>query len=121
MAANGMYRLLHPASYTKIQIDLVATNEYLDLVAQNIDIAIRAHRQPLADSGYVQRQLGFAPNYLVASPAYLGSHGEPESPEDLVEHFGLFPDGKFPHWKLISQEGQELPAHPQDDHQRRVR
>ncbi len=94
------------ALYPKIQISLVTTNRYVDLVQENFDIAIRAHRAELSDSEYVQRTLGFSPNYLVASPAYLAEHGTPSEPEDLRAHLGIFVDAMRPHkptWRLCPQ------------------
>lgn len=95
------------ALYPKIQISLVTTNRYVDLVQDNFDIAIRAHRTELPDSEYVQRRLGFSPNYLVASPNYLARHGTPQGPEDLRDHFGIFVDGTRSHpptWRLSRQD-----------------
>ncbi len=95
------------ALYPRIQISLVTTNRYVDLVQENFDIAIRAHRTDLPDSEYVQRRLGFSPNYLVASPEYLSKHGTPHEPEDLRGHHGIFVDGMRTHqptWRLCRQD-----------------
>lgn len=93
--------------YPKIRIGLVATSRYVDLVQEGIDLAIRAHREPLPDSGYIQRRLGYAPNYLVASPAYLQAHGHPDRPEDLTGHFGIVPEsnGALVSWSLRDGSG----------------
>lgn len=101
---------VHP----KIQIGLTTTNRYVDLVHENIDVAIRAHREPLADSEYVQRRLGFAPNYLVASPSYLAEHGAPTEPRQLTEHFGIFVESSRNNlqWQLKNAEGALFNAIP---------
>jgi len=94
------------ALYPKIQISLVTTNRYVDLLQEKFDIAIRAHRTELPDSEYVQRKLGYSPNYLVASPAYLAEHGTPREPEDLCDHLGIFIDAmesQKPTWRLCRQ------------------
>ncbi len=88
--------------YPKIQIALVATSRYVDLVQDGIDLAIRAHSDSLPDSGYIQHRLGYAPNYLVASPSYLATHGNPDCPEDINSHFGIVPEntGTEIRWSL---------------------
>lgn len=99
------------ALYPKIQISVVTTNRYVDLVQENFDIAIRAHRIGLPDSEYVQRRLGFSPNYLVASPEYLVRYGTPGEPEDLRGHHGILVDGMRAHqptWRLCRQDDADL-------------
>lgn len=105
------------ALYPRIQIGLVTTNRYVDLVQENFDIAIRAHRTELPNSEYVQRRLGFSPNYLVASPAYLAEYGTPSEPEGLRDHFGIFVDAMRSHkptWRLCRQDdaGVDVPLIP---------
>lgn len=93
--------------YPKIQVGLITTSRYVDLVQEGIDLAIRAHREPLPDSGYIQHRLGYAPNYLVGSPAYLQAHGNPDQPEDLTGHFGIVPEsnGAVVKWPLRDGSG----------------
>lgn len=105
------------ALYPKIQISLVTTNRYVDLVQENFDIAIRAHRTELPDSEYVQRRLGFSPNYLVASPEYLETYGTPREPEDLRGHHGILVDDMRAHqptWRLCRRDdpGIDVPLIP---------
>lgn len=78
--------------HPKIQVGLVTTSRYTDLVQEGIDVAVRAHRGLLPDSDYVLRRLGYSPNYLVASPEYLAANGNPTHPEELVDHLGVVPD-----------------------------
>lgn len=98
--------------YPKIQIGLVTTNRYVDLVHENIDIAIRAHRESLPDSEYVQRRLGFTPNYLVGSPGYLAEHCTPREPEDLKLHLGVSADSTRNNlrWPLKNAQGSTVDA-----------
>ena len=93
--------------YPKIQIALVATSRYVDLVQEGIDLAIRAHSDSLPDSVYIQHRLGYAPNYLVASPSYLAVHSNPDSPEDINSHFGIVPEntGTEIRWSLRDGSG----------------
>jgi DNA-binding transcriptional LysR family regulator len=70
--------------YPDIQIDLVLSNYALDLIAGGIDVAIRAGH--FEDSSLIAKQLGKMPLCLVGSPKYLGQHGRPKHPNDLVDH-----------------------------------
>ena len=43
----------------------------------------------LPDSNLIARRVGAIHGRLVASPAYVAAHGEPETPADIVEHEAL--------------------------------
>ena len=70
--------------YPEINIDMAASDTQVDLIAQGIDIAIRAKN--LEDSSLVARHLFDNPMLLVASPDYLEQRGMPAVPEDLKHH-----------------------------------
>ncbi len=70
--------------YPQIQIDMRLSDHALNLVADNIDVAIRVGR--LFDSGLVSRKIGIARRVVVASPAYLARVGRPLVPADLQKH-----------------------------------
>jgi DNA-binding transcriptional LysR family regulator len=70
--------------YPSIEIDLHISDDVLDLRAQRVDVAIRIGVLP--DSDLVATQLAPVHRLACASPAYLARHGEPVSPQQLVEH-----------------------------------
>ena len=70
--------------YPDIRIDLSFDDRYVDLLAQNLDVAIRMGR--LADSTLGARHLGDNPWVLVATPRYLKQHAAPRRPADLKLH-----------------------------------
>ena len=70
--------------HSEVKVDLVLTDRHVDLVADGIDVAVRAQRLP--DSNLVARKLFDNPMYLLASPEYLERSGTPRKPDDLVEH-----------------------------------
>ena len=70
--------------YPEINIDMAASDTQVDLIAQGIDIDIRAKN--LEDSSLVARHLFDNPMLLVASPDYLEQRGMPAVPEDLKHH-----------------------------------
>ena len=70
--------------HPEISIDLSFDDRYVNLVEQGVDVAIRMGR--LADSSLGARYLGRNPWVLVASPAYLKTHGAPMTPADVAAH-----------------------------------
>ena len=58
-------------TYPRIQADLFITNLFLDLIAENIDVAIRFGE--LQDSSLIVQRIGKSVRYVVAAPEYL--HG----------------------------------------------
>lgn len=74
------FKGLHPS----LAINLDLNDQALNLIEQNIDVAIRLGH--LNAPGLVARKLGESPFVAVASPAYLSLRGVPETPEELVDH-----------------------------------
>ena len=72
------------AKHSKIKLDIVASDNTLDLVADRIDLAIRFG--PLGDSSHVAKLLAPAHRIACASPGYLARHGMPTEPAQLVKH-----------------------------------
>jgi DNA-binding transcriptional LysR family regulator len=70
--------------YTGIRVDLYITNTYLNLVAENVDIAIRFGH--LKDSSVVATKIGKSIRYVVAAADYLKGRKLPAEPEDLKSH-----------------------------------
>jgi len=75
-------------SYPDINLDMLFNDDYVDLVKEGIDLAIRIG--PLADSTLIARKIGTSPRVVVASPEYLVKHGRPKKPADLIKHNCLF-------------------------------
>jgi len=70
--------------HPQVEITLVVEDRLTDLVAEQIDVAIRvAHME---DSTLVARKLTPNPRVLVAAPAYLARAGTPKTPADLAQH-----------------------------------
>ncbi len=67
----------------KVEIQLQGVNRPVDLVAEGIDIAIRARTPPLEDSSLAMRELAQRDWYLVGSPAFCERHPLPAVPADL--------------------------------------
>ena len=76
----GRLLVAHPA----LEIDLLLNDAPADLVADGIDLAIRAGA--VADSSLIVRRIGSVSRYILASTAYLETRGRPETPADLARH-----------------------------------
>lgn len=70
-----------------VTLDLVQTDQIVDLLAVRADVAVRAG--PLKSSSLVARKLGDTAMVIVAAPSYLARVGEPKTIEDLADHSRL--------------------------------
>jgi DNA-binding transcriptional LysR family regulator len=68
--------------YPLLQIELVSGDSFIDLIAQDIDVAVRLGQ--LADSGYRAVTVGRFVKWVVASPAFVDRHGMPQAPAELA-------------------------------------
>jgi len=78
------------ARYPLVSLIGSATDDFVDIIGQGYDVAIRAHSEPLPDSTLVARTLAPAPWYLFAGAGYVDAHGAPRTPKDLAKHPSLF-------------------------------
>jgi DNA-binding transcriptional LysR family regulator len=68
----------------EIRIEVRFEDRQVDLIREQIDLAIRISRLP--DSSLISRRLGQACLGCYASPDYLAQHGEPAHPDQLGAH-----------------------------------
>jgi len=88
--------------YDGIRVDLHITNQFLDLVTDNVDVAVRFGA--LESSSVVARRLGVQTRQVVAAPAYLAGRTLPREPRDLGAHRCVLLHAP-PHeadWELVS-------------------
>lgn len=71
--------------YPNVSVHVEAANRYLDIIDNNIDVAIRT-REFEPDSNITVRRLAATRRILAASPRYLAKHGRPKALEDLQQH-----------------------------------
>ncbi|MGP2469858.1 LysR substrate-binding domain-containing protein [Yersinia sp. 2540 StPb PI] len=74
--------------HSKIDVQLILDDRYVDLIDENIDLAIRITDQPPA--GMIGRQLMAIEHLLCATPEYLATHEVPLHPHDLVHHSCIY-------------------------------
>ncbi|GAP37788.1 LysR family transcriptional regulator [Piscinibacter sakaiensis] len=85
----------HPA----VVLDLDLSPRRVDLIGENIDLAIRAGELP-DDASLAARRLGVSDFGLFASPGYLARRGTPRHPDELPAHDALM---------LRQRSGEPLP------------
>ena len=99
-------------SYPKVNVVAHTADQFVDIIGENYDVAIRAHSDPLPNSTLVQRMLTPAPWFLFAGAAYLDAEGPLDTPRELAKHPSLFMmrTGVKPIWRLrrSTRRGEEV-------------
>lgn len=93
----------HPA----IRVELLLTSRHVDLVAEGVDLALRAGR--LSDSSLVGRRLDWIEDQVVASPRYLAGRTALQTLEQLTAHPCVLYQGRNGKktWRLSGPEGEQ--------------
>lgn len=101
--------------YPGIVFDVVLSDLFTDLVEARIDVGFRVGTSP--GQNLVARRLCDVPLIICASPDYLARHGEPATPETLLQHrctgFRRASTGRMVPWELQVDGNlvyQEVPA-----------
>lgn len=100
------------ADYPNISLELDTNDFYIDLLAQNTDVAIRIGQ--LDDSTLHARLLGHSKVRVLASPDYLALHGEPKTVAALKQHtlLGFNKIDSLNLWPLLNEAGLPLQIEP---------
>ena len=92
--------------YPNVTVHIEAANRYLDIIDNNIDVAIRT-REVEPDSNITIRRLASTRRILAAAPAYLAQHAAPQTPQDLLQHKVLvYTYANKPNELRFSRDGQ---------------
>lgn len=99
----------HPA----LELDLSFGDRLVDLAEDGYDLAIRTG--DLDDrAGVVARRLARQPMIVCAAPAYLETHGRPETVEELAHHQAVVyrRSGPVPPWLFPTGDGSAIEVTP---------
>ncbi|CAN5394791.1 LysR family transcriptional regulator [soil metagenome] len=102
------------AAYPDIQLEVIAEDSFVDVLAEGCDAGIRYEERLEQDMIAVPigpRRQRFA---TAASPAYLDAHGRPQHPRELLDHAclrGRFRSGAMPSWEF-ERSGEVLKLEP---------
>jgi DNA-binding transcriptional LysR family regulator len=88
--------------YPRVNLVEQVTSRLVDLLADNFDVAVRAHAGPLPDSTLVQRTLAKAPWILVAGADSLKQAAAAKTPHDLKRFpcLSVWKSDTAPEWRL---------------------
>ncbi|MFM2588138.1 LysR family transcriptional regulator [Vibrio sp. TBV020] len=89
--------------YPQVNLDLMLTNQKLDLIELGVDVAIRLGR--LQDSSLIAKRLSTRQLYVCASPEYLDRFGEPHTLSELSNHQCLV--GSIEYWRFRDDKGEK--------------
>jgi DNA-binding transcriptional LysR family regulator len=98
--------------YPDVRIQLIVTNEELDLAMREADIAIRLRRPSQPD--LIQRRLFTVHYHAYAARSYIERFGEPASLEDLDKHRIVCLGGHQPAFILAVHQLATLGRDPRD-------
>lgn len=89
--------------YPQLELELILSNQTLDLVEQDFDLAIRLGR--LTDSTMMAKRLSSRQVRVCASPYYIEKYGEPHTLSELSQHNCLV--GSIPIWRFIEKKKEK--------------
>lgn len=101
------------ALYPQVTVQLEETNRQVDVLNENVDLAVRVRPLPLDDSDLVMRKLADRGMCLVASPELVERFTTPASPADL-QHWpslALSKPQQVYRWCLFGPDNQEVTLH----------
>lgn len=104
----GEFHARHP----DVRVELLLSNEHLDIIAGEIDVALRVGT--LADSNLVARRLSVLRSSVYTTPSYIQRFAEPLHPDDLIHHRALALTNSRNAWTLSDGNGKprEFPIGP---------
>jgi DNA-binding transcriptional LysR family regulator len=92
--------------YPDVTVHVETANRYLDIIDNNIDVAVRT-REFEPDSNITIRRLAETRRILAASPGYLSRMGQPRQLDDLARHHLLiYTYANNPYELRFSRDGQ---------------
>jgi DNA-binding transcriptional LysR family regulator len=89
----------HPRIAASLELD----DRFVDIVSGGFDAVIR--RNPVGDGRLVAHRLAPGGRVLIASPAYLATHGEPRSLEALQGHRAILYSHRETDWRFQAAGG----------------
>lgn len=97
--AVNRFRVLHSG----VRLNLTLTDEMIDIVAADADMALRISEPP-RDKSTIRRKICKVPRILAGAPSYLVQHGTPQTAADLKDHslLGYSTSREAQVWRLTS-------------------
>lgn len=100
-------------AYPEVKIEIISDAAVIDIVEQGFDAGVRFGKQLAQDM--IALPFGPALRYaIVASPDYIKRHGQPQVPQELVNHDCIrrrFPGGTLVTWRFADGD-EEIQISP---------
>lgn len=93
--------------FPEMRFDVELSDRAIDLVDERFDLAVRIGA--IGSQNLVGRKIGSTRLLCCASPAYLARHGEPKTPEELIDHACLTYEYSSSRnvWRFCDRDGTE--------------
>ena len=112
---TGLVEVLSPGlpaflqRYSQIQLQMIAVDRAVDLIAERIDVALRVRTQLTTDASLTMRTLGQSRRILVASPALAATLGSVDAAEvNTLPTLGSTDDIGEIEWHLVGPDDARL-------------
>ena len=92
-----------PRKFPRVAIELIATNQHLDLIRERVDFAFRVGS--VSNQNFIVRKVSTIKRVLVASPEYLAAGSPIREPGDLLQHRCLLHNA-LPDWTFTAENAQ---------------
>ncbi len=102
-------------TYPKVDLEIIQSNQNVDLIKQNFDIAIRSEAVDVQDSSLIYRKLRHSHWVMVASPNHIKKYGLPNTVQELLAQpsIGLVAQSSDAYYRNVAHwQGQKIqPTH----------
>jgi DNA-binding transcriptional LysR family regulator len=104
-AALPAFLVRHP----RLRVQVMVTNRRIDLIEEDIDVAIRVRDRLDTDPDLHVRIIGSAASLLVASPALVATYGQPADPAEIaaLPTLGHVDRPGGDRWTVVNAAGEE--------------
>jgi DNA-binding transcriptional LysR family regulator len=98
------------AAHPKLRLQVLVTNRRVDVIDEGVDIAVRVREQLDTDADLQVKIIGRSGQVMVASPAFVATHGQPATPQELANFptLGLSDRIGLDRWALANAAGDYL-------------
>jgi DNA-binding transcriptional LysR family regulator len=69
--------------HPRLRVQVIVANRRVDLIDEGVDIAIRIREELGADADLQMRVVSHTSRMLVASPEFVATHGQPQTPDEI--------------------------------------
>jgi len=96
--------------HPKLRIQVIVSNRRVDLIEEGVDVAVRVRERLDTDADLQVKVISRSGNMMVASPAFIAEHGQPDSPGEIAA-FATLAQGDRPgleRWVVLNGAGDEI-------------